>query len=328
MTEFTKTNFKCNICGNEENNLQIEAIEMLFGTKEMFKYIECSKCKCIQIKEIPDNLAQYYPSDYNSFEPVVKIKDNLLKSVLKRILAKDYLLEELNFFTKILYNSFGVGFVDKIKLTKVTQNSKILDIGSGNGHRLVGLARYGFKNITGIDPFIETDIFYDNNIKIYKKDIWEVDDTFDMIMLNHSFEHMVNPIEVLEKITKLLRSNGKVLIRIPVSNSYSWKKYKSNWVALDPPRHIYLHNEKTIKILAEKFGLKLTDVLYDSSEYQFIGSEQYVNGIPMFSKESYYKNKESSIFSDEQIIKFKEHAKKLNESSEGDAACFYLTKCS
>ncbi|MCW8849016.1 MAG: class I SAM-dependent methyltransferase, partial [Melioribacteraceae bacterium] len=212
--------------------------------------------------------------------------------------------------------------------TKVNQKSKILDIGSGNGHRLVGLARYGFKNIIGIDPFIDKDISYDNNIKIYKKEIWEVDDKFDMIMLNHSFEHMINPNEVLEKITKLLKPNGKVLIRIPVSNSYSWKKYKSNWVALDPPRHIYLHNEKTIKILAEKHGLKLTDILYDSSEYQFIGSEQYVKGIPMFSEESYYKNKDSSIFSNDQINQFKEHAKKLNSSSDGDAACFYLTKSS
>ncbi|MCW8849920.1 MAG: hypothetical protein OQJ81_08075, partial [Melioribacteraceae bacterium] len=135
MSEFTKTNFKCNICENEDDNLQIEAIEMLFGTKDKFEYVECSNCKCVQIKEIPTNLAQYYPSNYNSFDPVIKVKDNLFKSILKRKLAKDYLSGELNYFTKILFHYFGVGFVDKIKLTKVNQKSKILDIGSGNGHR-------------------------------------------------------------------------------------------------------------------------------------------------------------------------------------------------
>ncbi|MCB0750459.1 MAG: class I SAM-dependent methyltransferase, partial [Ignavibacteriae bacterium] len=116
------------------------------------------------------------------------------------------------------------------------------------------------------------------------------------------------------------------LIRIPVSNSFSWKKYGTNWVALDPPRHIFLHNENTIKILAKSSGFELTNVMYDSMEYQFVGSEQYQKDIPMFSNESYYRNKRNFIFTEEQINKYKEEAKRLNRIAEGDAACFYLTK--
>lgn len=328
MNEFTKTDFECRICNNKNNNQQIEAFEMLFGTKDKFTYVECSNCKCIQIKEIPEDLSKYYPKDYNSFDSVIKTKDDPMRAFLKRILAKDYLDEDLNYFAKKLFNSFGVGFVEKIGLTKVKQNSKILDIGSGHGERLVGLARYGFNNITGVDPFIEKDIAYGSSVKIFKKNLFMVNDKYDMIMLNHSFEHMTNPEEVLEKISTLLIPNGKVLIRIPVSNSYSWRKYGASWVALDPPRHIFLHNEKTIEILAKRSGLILNDVVYDSSEYQFIGSEQYLKGIAMFSSESYFKNKVSSIFTDNQIENFKKKAESLNNSSDGDAACFYLTKIS
>ncbi|MBK7104716.1 MAG: class I SAM-dependent methyltransferase [Ignavibacteriae bacterium] len=326
MTEFIKTNFACRICGNENDNLEFSAREMLFGTKDTFKYIECSNCKCIQIKEIPENLSKYYPQSYNSFTNKIKLRDNTLKKYLKELLAKKYLNDERNLLSIYLQKRFGVGFLEKIKPTGVNLNSKILDVGSGDGLRLVGLARYGFKNITGIDPFLEKDLEYENGIKIFKKDVLNIDDTYDMIMLNHSFEHIINPEEVLEKINTLLKTNGSVLIRIPVSNSASWKKYGANWVALDPPRHIYLHNANTIKILSEKFGFKFSHVIYDSSEYQFVGSEQYLKDIPMFSENSFYKNPQKSIFSSEQIKQFKIDAEKLNCSNEGDAACFYLTK--
>lgn len=326
MTTFSKTDFVCRICDNNVDNLEFLAVEMLFGTKDEFKYVECSKCKCIQIKNIPQNLAKYYPKDYNSFDPVLKIYDSIIKKYFKKIMAKDYLENNLNVFTKLLFNLFGAGFLEKIKPTKINFNSSILDIGSGNGLRLVGLARYGFQNITGIDPFIDKDIEYENGIKIYKKDLMDIDGQFDMIMLNHSYEHMTNPEEVLIKAKTLLKNNGVLLIRIPISNSFSWKKYGTNWVALDPPRHIYLHNQQTIDILAKRTGFELAHILYDSTEYQFVGSEQYIRGIPMFSNKSYYRNKENSIFTEDQIRSYKEKAKKLNKSSKGDMACFYLKK--
>ncbi|MCB9207602.1 MAG: class I SAM-dependent methyltransferase [Ignavibacteriales bacterium] len=326
MTDFYSTNFECQICGNINNNKEFNAREMLFGTKEEFKYIECTNCKCIQIKEIPEELGKYYPQTYNSFDKVIKMKDGILKSILKKRMTNDYLSDKLNVFSKFLVNKFGVGFLEKIKPTNVKTNSSILDIGSGNGLRLVGLARYGFTNILGTDPFIEQDISYENGIKILKKDIMEINGKFDMVMLNHAFEHMTNPKEVLQKINSLLEIGKIALIRIPVSNSFSWKKYGTNWVALDPPRHIFLHNENTIKILAKSSGFELTNVMYDSMEYQFVGSEQYQKDIPMFSNESYYRNKSNSIFTEEQINKYKEEAKRLNRIAEGDAACFYLTK--
>lgn len=327
MTDYNIVRFKCRICGNEDGNMEFTGYEMLFGTREVFKYVECSKCKCIQIKNIPEDLGKYYPDDYNSFDEVTKIKDNSLKQILKKWMAKDYLNDNLTIFTKFLVSKFGTGFVEKLKPTKVKLDSKILDIGSGNGLRLVGLSRYGFSNITGIDPFIKNDINYGSKVRVFKKNMFQVDEQYDMVMLNHSFEHMINPKDVFIHLNKIIKLNNTVLIRIPVSNSKSWEKYRSNWVALDPPRHIYLHNKNTIEILASESGFKLFKTIYDSSEYQFIGSEQYKKGIPMFSEKSYYKNNKS-IFTTKQVEIFKKEAKRLNKLEQGDTACFYLLKTS
>jgi len=182
---------------------------MLFGTKEEFEYYECASCKCVQLKRIPDNLGKYYPKDYNSFKRVAKNKDNAIKKSLKIIMARHYLTNHKNPLGKFLLKLFDPGFLEKIKMTNVSFNSRILDVGSGNGLRLVGLARNGFKDISGIDPFIKEDIFYDNGIKIYKRNIFEFEGQFDMIMLNHAFEHMPEPLSVMHEINRLL--NPKAL---------------------------------------------------------------------------------------------------------------------
>lgn len=320
------SNFQCRICGNTNGNKKFIAREMLFGTKEEFEYYECASCKCVQIKGIPPNIGKYYPSDYNSFYRAKKIRDNIVKKFLKAIMAKHYLTDNYNPLGKFLLKLFDPGFLEKIKKTNVSFNSRILDVGSGNGLRLVGLARNGFTNITGIDPFIKEDIFYDNGIKIFKKNIFELEGKFDMIMLNHALEHIDEPLSVMNEINRLLSPSGTALIRIPIANSYSWRKYEVNWVALDPPRHLFLHTTESIKILAGKSGFELTNIMYDSTAYQFWGSEQYLKDIPMRDKRSYYENPRKSIFTKDQIEQYEIKAKELNAKGEGDAACFYLKK--
>lgn len=317
---------KCRICGNIDGNKKYISKEMMFGTREEFEYFECAKCKCVQIKEIPDNLGKYYPKDYNSFDEVIKTKDSFYKKYFKVYTAKNYLNNSKNPFGKYLANKFGVSFLEKIKPTNISLYSSILDIGTGVGMRIVGLARYGFNNLTGIDPFIKKDIIYNNGVKIFKSDIYSFEGEYDLVMLNHSFEHMPHPEKVMDEIYRLLKPNGKVLIRIPVADSYAWKKYNTNWVALDPPRHLHLHTQKSMEILANKSRFNLYLTTYDSSEYQFWASEQFKKNIPIRSETSFYENRKNSIFSDDDIKEYKQLAAELNAKGEGDAACFYLKK--
>jgi len=316
----------CKICGNNKNNAIFKAREMMFGTGEEFEYLKCHICGCLQIKEIPPDMTKYYPDEYNAFDPVIKTTDLPLKKYLKLQKSRYCLRGKFNPLGILLSWIYGCEFSAKLKKACVDFDDKILDIGTGNGRRLVGLCREGFSNLTGIDPFIDSDIFYDNGVRVLKKDLFDLSDTFDFIMLNHAFEHVPNPFEVLTHIRKILNPDKFVMIRTPVVDSYSWYKYRENWVAFDAPRHLFIYNQNSIKIVAEKTGFKLVDILYDSSEYQFWGSEQYLNGIPMRDDRSYYDNPVNSMFTRQQIKKYKKHAAKLNKENKGDAACFYLRK--
>ena len=316
----------CKICGNTENNDSYTAREMMFGTREEFDYLKCGNCDCLQIKEIPSNLNKYYPPEYNAYNKVPVIIDPPHKAYLKHQKAKYCLRNTPNPIGLILSWIYGCDLTGKLRKARINFNDKILDVGTGNGKRLVTLSREGFTNLTGVDPFIDSDINYNNGVKVLKKNILDIDEKYDFIMLNHSFEHIPKPFEVLNHINNILNPGKIVMIRIPVVDSYSWYKYKENWVAFDPPRHLFIYNKKSMEILADKCGFKLIDMVFDGSEYQFWGSEQYLNDIPMRSEQSYYENPDKSIFTKKQMKKYRKHAKKLNRNGEGDAACFYLRK--
>jgi len=314
---------KCKICGNEVNNKTFTVKEMMFGYNDFFDYFECSKCGCLQISEIPKDMTKYYPSDYYSFQQLGSSEFSKIKKAL--IKQRDrYAIRGKGLIGLILYEIFpAYDFLTKMKLNS---NTKILDVGCGSGQLLKSLGDIGFRRLHGVDPFIKEDIEYDSGIKILKKYIHELDGEFDIILFNHSFEHIPNPNETLQTVSKLLSKNGICIMRIPTVSSFAWKQYNVNWVQLDAPRHFFLYSLDSIKLLAEKSGLVLNDFFYDSTFFQFYGSEQYSRGIPLNSSKSYHKNPSKSIFSKSEIKSFKRKSAELNLENQGDQVVLYFIK--
>ena len=169
----------------------------------------------------------------------------------------------------------------------------------------------------GTDPYISKDIYY-HDVKILKLDLSEIDNTFDCITLQHSFEHMPDPEYVIKHLERLLNPDGVIIIRIPVADCFAWYKYGEFWVQLDAPRHFYIHTPKSIGILLENTGLYLDEVIFDSGAHQFIMSEKYKRGLTLFAPDNYFTKKE--------IKRFDKEAKNLNMNKQGDTACFYIKK--
>jgi hypothetical protein len=79
-------------------------------------------------------------------------------------------------------------------------------------------------------------------------------------------------------------------------------------------------------LLAKEANLNLEKVVYDSTDFQFWGSEQYIKGISLIDPRSYGVNPSNSIFSDKEIAEFKQKAKDLNLKNQGDSCAFFLRK--
>lgn len=313
----------CKVCDNANRNKVHLAREIMLGYGDVFEYLECLACGCVQIKEVPNDLSRYYPANYYSFE---KQQYSWLGRYLRsqRTAYKLYGTNLIGMWMSKIAGDYSPLSYKKGWFSRagISQKSAILDVGCGSGKLLRRLAQLGFTNLTGVDPFVKEDIQL-SNIIIHKKELSDLQCRFDFVMLHHSFEHMADPVNVLKTIKQILNPESYALIRIPVA-SYAWRKYGVNWVQLDAPRHLYLHTVNSMQVMAKRAGLKIVDIVFDSTNYQFLGSEENIK--KQLRKTDNRDALKANIqpFNKRQIREFQRKADDLNVRGEGDQACFYL----
>ena len=312
---------ECKVCFSKGPHQTFHAREMMFGLRDQHAYFQCNACDCLQIIDIPKDMSLYYPEGYYSFSPAKSFKKWGPRSLLQG--ARDQAILSGSKSIKDFIKAIAAGGPHLWSLTHIpiSKQDRILDVGCGNGKFLLRLQHLGFRHMSGVDPYITQDIHYPGSITIQKRTLDQIEGTFDVIMMHHAFEHMSNPLETLLSAAAHLSTQGWLLIRVPTVSSYAWRHYKTNWVQLDAPRHFFLHSQKSIALLADQAGLEVVKVVYDSSAFQFTGSERYIKDIPLRSD-----IKDEDLFSKGQLAQYKQKAEELNNMNDGDACAFYLQK--
>ena len=51
---------QCRICGSNGAHRHYVAKEMMLGLRDEHRYFQCADCDCLQIEQIPANIADYY----------------------------------------------------------------------------------------------------------------------------------------------------------------------------------------------------------------------------------------------------------------------------
>jgi len=298
--------------------------EMMFGSRDVFEYLECAKCKCVQIAAIPVSMSKYYPASYHSFAPLAP--RNRFRGLGAKLRDR-YAVSGRGALGKYLSRRFPPdAALASLSALDLNHATRILDVGCGSGMLLNALGDLGFRSLLGIDPFLAADIDRGSGVRLMRKTIHEVEGEFDVIMFHHSFEHLADPEESLKAARLRLSPRGHCLIRMPIVSSYAWRHYGKDWVQLDAPRHFYIHSIDSVRILADRAGFEVSKLVYDSTAFQFWASEQYALDIPLYDPRSYAVAPRSSIFTGKQIAAFEKRACELNAARLGDQACFYLTK--
>jgi SAM-dependent methyltransferase len=185
-----------------------------------FNYYRCINCKLIFLKPIPEDLSNYYKSEY----PPYKIPNSL---------------EQLVELEKQLHWR-----VDLVKRYK--NNGKMLEIGPSYGAFAYGAQKSGFQ-VDAIEMDENCCNFINSKTKVNAINATDVvgtmsanKKTYDLIALWHNIEHLVDPWAVLRQCSMHLAPNGVLVISTPNPDSIQFKLFKKYWVHLDAPRHLQL----------------------------------------------------------------------------------------
>jgi len=147
-------------------------------------------------------------------------------------------------------------------LINLDKNSKILEIGCGNGFMLSKLFGLGYRNVFGLELSVNAVKKADKTIatKIYLKDIREApelkDNSFDFIFLFQTFDHLSEPTQFLAKCHCLLKKGGKILTLNHNVESLQSRVFGEKSPIFDI-EHTFLYSPATLRLIFEKNGFKV-----------------------------------------------------------------------
>jgi hypothetical protein len=169
--------------------------------------------------------------------------------------------------------------------------------------------------IAGFDPFVHS-ARDDGNAHIRRASIERAEGRFDLIMFNHSLEHIPRPVEALRNARTRLAADGAIAVRVPLAGTFADRRYGGNWVSLDPPRHLTVPSRTGFEVAASASGLEIARVFFDSLPSQIWASEQYRQDIPLSDARSGLGQKVSRDL--------RRRSRELNRGEDGDSAGFIL----
>jgi 2-polyprenyl-3-methyl-5-hydroxy-6-metoxy-1,4-benzoquinol methylase len=260
----------CRACGGIAMCASHEASEMMFRTGGSYVYHECAACGSLTLANPPDGATQYPEKYYRHLE--LRVSPSMRWYVKALRIAYDRCVP----IVSPLSGRWGMG----LRGTSDTR-ARVLDVGCGAGRMLERLRDLGMQDLTGVDPYGVSSCAAANgrsgSLRLVRGLVEDVDRTFDIIVLNHSLEHVEDPAAVLAAVKALLSANGRAVVRTPLVG-YSWRRYGRFWVQLYAPRHLTIFSQRGLLECARRAGLRVERFTYDSTAFQFSGSEDYLRG--------------------------------------------------
>lgn len=135
---------------------------------------------------------------------------------------------------------------------------ELLDVGCGDGKFLSEMKTRGWQ-VDGIDfdpQAIKTaEAKYGLNLRhgeLSKAGLPA--DEFDAVTMSHVIEHVPDPIALLREIKRVLKTQGRLVITTPNSESIGHRKFGPNWFGIDAPRHLNLFSSRALIKAARAAG--------------------------------------------------------------------------
>jgi 2-polyprenyl-3-methyl-5-hydroxy-6-metoxy-1,4-benzoquinol methylase len=299
----------CPFCGSTDVAEDFQARELVVGTRESYDYRRCAGCNAIYLADGSLDLSTLYPENYLAFG------DPARASLLTLYDRSLFVVDAVRWLA--ILRRFGA---------RVTKTTRIADVGCGDGSLLRAMHSLGLRDLTGIDPYVPERVSVPG-VRILRENLDDFvaksDERFDVVMFHHSLEHVLDPGAFLRRAIDMLTPDGVIFVRLPVVN-LAWELYREAWWNLSAPQHVSLPSERSMRALAERNGLKMRGVVYDSNRMQFVVSEAHKQDRSRY--EAFPSNPLHKIRVAATTMHLWLRARRLNARGLGDQAAFVLER--
>jgi SAM-dependent methyltransferase len=320
----------CRLCAGPLRD-GLTAHEQHLGLGEAFTYARCDACDLVQLVDEPADMGRFYPEGYYAWSgarvatpSVEPARTRLARRLIARALLRGgpaaALARRARPWLAADFPPWLAGLGDALGLRLGTP---VLDVGCGAGAHLRAMARFGFRRLAGVDAFLPGEREAAPEVPIRCGTIETESACYGLVMFHHSLEHMADPLGALRAARERLLPGGRLLVRIPVLGA-AWRQYGAHWVQLDAPRHRFLFGVEGFMRAAAGVGLDTLAVRWDSTAFQFWGSEQYRMGLALAAPGSHAREPARSPFDAARLAAWQADAERLNAAADGDQACFVL----
>ena len=147
------------------------------------------------------------------------------------------------------------------------RGGRVLDIGASTGAFLSIFKEEGWE-VLGVDPSRSSV----GNIKIIHKYFEKTnlpENYFDLVILNHTLEHMDNPLLVLKKVHKILKKNGVLFVDVPNAGGLGAKILGRYWPYRLPKEHKHQFTGESLSKIFGKAGFKVIHFASRSGIFEY-----------------------------------------------------------
>lgn len=137
--------------------------------------------------------------------------------------------------------------------------ASILDIGCDQGFFLDEARRYGYQ-VCGVEPSLRAREYCQQIGLTVEPRLLDINASQDIVVMWHSLEHIIDPVELMRRIYDLLTPGGLIFIRVPDYRCHWRKLFKNKWVWFQPENHYFHYSSKALAQLLAQTGFELIHI--------------------------------------------------------------------